>query len=185
METKEIISVIGLLIVIAGWIVTNYLTKRKELTLNALRWKKEQIDGQLENFYGPIYAIFIENKGARDILRDIFNRETLFKFGEKLSREENNKYIEYLEKTLIPNNTKVVEIIKNNLHHVPSPDISVNIIDFIKYSKKIEYIHSQMKLNGDTYGQHGYENYHAGFQKEVMDMVENLKSNQWTLINKK
>jgi hypothetical protein len=185
METKEIISIIGLFIVITGWIVSNYLAKRKELTLNALKWKKEQIDGQLEKFYGPIYAIFIENKGARDILRDVFNRDKLFKFGEKLSSEENSKYIEYLEKTLIPNNKKVVEIIKNNLHHVPSQDISANIIDFIKYTKKIEYIHSQMKLNGDTYGQHGYENYHADFQKEVMNMVEVLKKNQWTLINEK
>ena len=184
MDVVNYLSVLGLTLVVAGWLVSYYLAKKKEIRLSVLKWKKEQIDKQLELLYGPIFAILMENKGSRDVLRDAFCRGTLFEYAEKLNEKENEEYTKYLENTLIPNNRKIVEIIRNNLYLVPDSNISKNFIEFIKYSKKIEYIHSHMKSHKEPYGQHGYENYHADFQKEIQDMVVKLKKEQWSLVNK-
>ncbi len=178
----QYISIASLLVIMIGWIASNYLSKKKEVELSKIKWQKEHLDNQLKCLYGPLYSILIENKQARDILRELFHRQTLFEFGEKLTVEENEKYENYLETILIPNNRKMVDIIKNNLHLLPGGDISPNFISFIKYTMKIEYIHKQMKASQDFYGQHGYENYDKNFQEEVITTTNKIKARQWLLI---
>lgn len=61
------IAFIGLVLVIFGWIVphrnsikTEKVRIQNDKELERIRWKKELIDKQISNLYGPMYALIIE-----------------------------------------------------------------------------------------------------------------------------
>ena len=63
-STELILSAIGLVFVIFGWIIPYNQTKKEEnkrrefeLDITRRQWKKDLIDKQISNLYGPISSL--------------------------------------------------------------------------------------------------------------------------------
>ena len=121
-----IISCLGLLLIIFGWIVP-YQQEKKKITLqneqnielSKIKWRKEQIDLQISELYGPVYAIIIEN--------DVLFSRILYQLGRKyiipkdksfydLPIEEQTIWKHYVDNYKIPNQMKIVSILRKNIH---------------------------------------------------------------------
>lgn len=182
MELREVIMVISLAVIMAGWLVTHYLSKKKERYFEAIKWQKSHLDNQLSSLYGPIYGLLLENDRHRKDIEEIFGRSIIFEGGNPLSEEEQKIWLHYLENYYLPNNRKIVEVIKSNIHLLQGTSLPKSFINFIDYTVAFEASHKQYKDLGRLYGFHSKMNFPVDFQKQIINEISELKKQQWNLV---
>jgi hypothetical protein len=182
---ENTLTIIGLGIVIAGWWITNTLAKRKDYQLELKKWKKEHLDSQLSTFYGQIYGILLENDRIRVQLTKQIGRKIIFRANKPLTDDERKLWLFYVENYFIPNNRKIVNLIKNNSHLLNGFSFPKTFLSFIDYSVGWELLHEQYKKLNIDYPLHYPENFPREFKTEIVGMVSKLKKQQWELVSLK
>ncbi len=182
MEIREIIMASGVTAAVIGWWVSHYLAQKKERHFEQLKWAKAFIDSQLSELYGPIYGLLLENDRHRIDIEEIFGRSTIFVGSIPLTDEEKNIWVHYLENYYLPNNRKIVEIIKEKIHLLVGDELPKSFLSFIDYAVAFEAAHKQFNDLGKQYGFHSKTNFPIQFKSEINQEVKFLKKKQWALM---
>lgn len=188
------ISFIGLILIIFGWIIpyrqslkSENIRKNNELNSDKLHWKKELIDRQIENLYGPMYALINES----DI---VFNR-ILYQLGRRyvipkdksfndLPETEQKIWKHYVDTYKIKNQMKMVEIMRNNFHLIYKSEFPEGYNQFLDYSLGWELLDNQRR-NGvpNYYAYHYVFNYPVAFNRYIERTLKILLDEQAKLMN--
>jgi len=188
------IACIGIILVIFGWIIpyrqsikAEALRKKNENEAEKIRWKKELIDHQIADLYGPIYALIIEG--------DITFSRILYQLGRRsiipndkssfydLPEDEQKIWIHYVDTYKIESQMKMVEIMRNNLHLIYNSELPTCYKEFLDYSLGWELLDNQ-KRNGvsNFYEYHYLFNYPVEFNRYIRMTLETLLNEQAQLI---
>lgn len=188
-----VIALIGLILVVFGWIVpyknsikTEKMRIENEHELERIRWKKELIDKQISNLYGPIYALIIEG--------DVSFSRILYQLGRQyvipkdksfvdLPEDEQKIWKHYVDTYKIPNQIKMVEIMRSNLHLIFNSEIPTCYKEFLDYSLGWELLDNQKRNNVPNYYEYHYVfNYPAEFNHYIRTTLMLLLKEQAKLI---
>lgn len=187
------IAFIGLVLVIFGWIVPHRNAMKTEKAriqndkdLEIIRWKKELIDKQISNLYGPIYALIIEG--------DVSFSRILYQLGRQfvipkdksfydLPEHEQKIWKHYVDTYKIPNQMKIVEIMRDNLHLIYNSEIPTCYKEFLDYSLGWEMLDNQ-KQNGvpNYYEYHYVFSYPTEFNYYIRTTLQTLLTEQSNLL---
>ena len=187
--------IIGLIMVVLGWVVTHYLSlksesirKRNEFEMEKIKWRKEFIDKQISELYGPIYALITEG--------DVMFSRILWQLGRRsviprdksfydLPEDEQKIWIHYVDTYKIKSQMKMVEIMRNNLHLVYKSDLPTSLPYkiFLDYSLGWELLDNQ-KRNGvpNYYEYHYVFNYPEEFNRHIETTLNLLLKEQSALV---
>ncbi|MCF2653318.1 hypothetical protein [Anaeromassilibacillus senegalensis] len=187
------IAFIGLVLVIFGWIVPHRNSIKTEKTriqndkeLERIRWKKELIDKQISNLYGPMYALIIEGEVSFSRIlyqlgrRCVIPRDKSF---SDLPEDEQKIWKHYVDTYKIENQMKMVEIMRDNLHLIYNSEIPTCYKEFLDYSLGWEMLDNQ-KRNGvpNYYEYHYVFNYPTEFNHYIGTTLQTLLEEQGKLL---
>lgn len=156
------ISFIGLVFVVFGWIIPYKQSiglkekeneYEKEFQKNI--WKKELIDKQIAQFYGPIASLLREDNIRFHFVLDEMGRMHVFEDGNHklsdLSEDDQKRWKHYVNTYKIPTQNKILEIIECNKHLVYKSEIPTSFDRFMSYSLGWELLDNQFKNNVPNY----------------------------------
>ncbi len=188
-----VIAIIGLIFVIFGWIIpyrhsvkAEKLRIDNEKELERIRWKKELIDKQISELYGPIYALIIEG--------DISFSRILYQLGrnyvipkdksfDDLPVDEQKIWKHYVDTYKIKTQMKMVEIMRNNLHLIYNSELPTCYKEFLDYSLGWELLDNQKRQGVPNYYEYHYVfNYPTEFNHYIRTTLELLLDEQAKLI---
>jgi hypothetical protein len=187
------IAVIGIILVIFGWIIpyrqtlkTEAVRKESEAEAERVRWKKELVDQQISQLYGPIHALILEGNVQFSRILYQLGRRHIIPEGSSfydLHEDEQKIWKHYVDTYKIRSQMKIVEIMRNNLHLVYNSELPTCYKDFLDYSLGWEMLDNQ-KRNGvpNYYEYHYIFNYPVEFNKYIKSTLEMLLNEQAILI---
>lgn len=187
------IAFIGLVLVIFGWIVphrnsikTEKVRIQNDKELERIRWKKELIDKQILNLYGPMYALIIEG--------DVSFSRILYQLGRRcviqkdkgfndLPEDEQKIWMHYVDTYKIKNQMKMVEIMRNNIHLIYKSEIPTCYKEFLDYSLGWELLDNQKRNGVPNYYEYHYAfNYPTEFNHYIRTTLQILLEEQGELL---
>lgn len=188
-----IIAIIGLILVVFGWIVpyhnslkTEKMRVRNEEKLEKIRWKKELIDKQISELYGPMYALIREG--------DVTFTRILYQLGRRhviprdksfydLSEEEQKIWKHYVDTYKIKSQMQMVEIMRNNMHLIYNSELPASYTQFLDYSLGWEMLDNQKRNDVPNYYEYHYVfNYPAEFNYYIRTTLTTLQKEQEKLL---
>lgn len=190
-----LISIIGLVFVVFGWIIPyrnsirrETLRIKNERELEKLKWKKEFIDKQISDLYAPINAICEEGEMTFSRVLYQLGRQAVF-VGENTSFDdlpENEQKIwkHYVDTYKIPAQMEIVRILKTNSHLLYKNERPKCIKYFLDYSTGWELLDNQKRNGVENYYEYHYTyNYPHQFNKYIRDTLEMLYKEQKELLH--
>lgn len=188
-----VIGALGLIFIIFGWIIPDRQDKRKikiqkdqELELEKLKWKKEQIDCQISQLYGPIYALIVEEDVLFSRILYQLGRQHIFikdKSFDDLPENEQQIWSHYVNNYKIKNQMQMVEILRNNIHLIKDSEVPVCYQQFLDYTLGWELLDNQKRNNVPNYYEYHYcFNYPKEFNLYIKNTLESLLEEQSRLI---
>ena len=163
MSTTEILfrsievalTLIGLVLVVFGWIIpyknsikAEEIRARNELEMERIRWEKELIDKQISNLYGPIYALINERYVTFSRVLYQLGRQYVIPEGMgfyDLSENEQKIWKHYVDNYAIPNQMRIVDIMRGNLHLVYKSEIPACYRKFLDYALGLDLLDKQKR----------------------------------------
>lgn len=190
---ETIIAVIGLVLIVFGWIVPSQQEKKKitlqkeqEINIERIKWRKEQIDAQISNLYGPIYALIIEgNVTFSRILYQlgrnyVFTKDISF---EEMPLEEQAIWSHYVDEYKIPSQNKIASILRENIHLIYNSEIPTCYKLFLDYALGWELLDNQKRHSVPNFYEYHYcFNYPHEFDTYIKDTLELLLEEQAQLL---
>ena len=187
------IAIVGLILVIVGWIIPHKhsleIEKARiasENELERFRWKKGLIDKQISDLYGPIYALILES--------DVMFTRILYQLGRNcvipcdmsfsdLPENEQAIWKHYVDTYKIPLQIKIVEIMRNNLHLIYNSEIPTCYKEFLDYALGWEMLDNQKRNRVQNYYEYHYVfNYPLEFNHYIRSTLTLLLQEQSKLI---
>ncbi len=195
-ETEIILSVIelcftfiGLALVIFGWIIPYKQSVKEEKRqrkfeedLLKRQWKRELIDKQISDFYGPISALIKE--------KDVMFSLVLYQLGKKyvfnkqqwklsdLSLDEQKVWIHYVDNYLLPIQRKILNIIAKDQHLIYKSEVPICFETFREYALGWELLDNQKRQGVPNY----YEYYYSyNYPKAFTDYINSTLSTLWKI----
>jgi hypothetical protein len=160
--------------------------RKNEEDAEKIRWKKDLIDRQISDLYGPIYALIVEG--------DITFSRILYQLGRKhiipkdksfydLPENEQKIWVHYVDTYKIPSQMKMIEIMRNNLHLIRNSELPTCYKDFLDYSLGWEMLDNQKRNGVPNYYEYHYAyNYPREFNRYIRSTLEALLNEQAQLI---
>lgn len=139
---ETVLSFIGLILIIFGWVVPNWIKHKDEKK----QWKKNLIDEQISKLYGPISSILNEMQIGYEIVLAQLKRSAVFD-NTPLTEKEKAIWIDYLENFNLPKLNLIVDVFRTNLHLVYGACIPECYSVFIKYVIDWTRLHDLYKKN--------------------------------------
>ena len=186
------IAVIGLVLVVFGWIVPykNSIKMEKlriqhENEIESLRWKKDLLDKQISQLYGPIFSILAE--------ADISFERILFQLGRRhifpkdkgfndLPEHEQQIWKHYVDTYKIKSQMKIVEIMRDNIHLIYKSEIPTCYKVFLDYALGWGLLDSQKRNNVPNFYEYHYSyNYPIEFSNYIRTTLKILQAEQYNL----
>jgi len=185
---------LGLVLVVFGWIVPYRQSKtiddrrrKNEQELEIIRWKKEFIDRQISELYGPIYALILESDIQFSRILYQLGRRVVFKDGQdfdNLPEREQKIWKHYVDTYKIDSQLRMVEIFRKNIHLVYKSEIPTEYKYFLDYSLGWELLSNQSSSGvHNYYGYHYLYNYPIGFNRYVKKTLDILQKEQAALLH--
>ncbi|MBR4335834.1 MAG: hypothetical protein IKP74_05205 [Clostridia bacterium] len=183
------ISCLAVVLVVFGWIIpyrqSQELEKRRKEEADRaekLRWKKEYVDRQISEFYGPLAAIIHESDISFGLILFQLGRKCIFESGKELQdlpEKEQKIWMHYVDTYKLPAQAKMVEIIRNHIELIYHSEIPECVYVFLEYCIGWDLLDSQKK-NGvpNYYAYHYSYNYPKKFNDYICNTLELLLKEQ-------
>lgn len=176
-----LLSFVGLLFVVFGWIIPYRQNiriedsrKKNEIVFRQKQWEKEQIDKQIAEFYGPISALLQEQNILFERILYTFGRRHVFSKDQTslsdLPEDEQKIWAHYVDTYKIPLNNRIIEIIQSKKHLIYKSEIPTCFDVYLDYALGWELLDNQKRHGVPNY----YEYYYCyNFPKEFSVYINN------------
>ena len=187
MEAALIGALIGSVVTMFGWIANYRLNRhylkqqydleftkhdRTERLLAAIRHKEQQ----MEKLYGPLAFRVKEGERAYSEVLHLLGRKSVFVGDETLSPADWDIWIFWVERFFMPNNAKIVSLIRENAHLIEGDGIPPSFSEFLDYHYSWKLHHQQHMEQKSDYSGHARFDWPKPFSEHVLATLENLKA---------
>ncbi len=184
-----IVSLLAVIAVVFGWIIpykqsikAEKIRKENDRIAEQKRWKKELIDKQISLLYGPLDQIIRESKIMFNLILYQLGRNYIIgkdqKF-EDLPENERKIWMHYVDTYKIPNQMKMVEIIRNNIHLMFDSVVPPCVNIFLEYALGWELLDNQSRNGVPNFYEYHYSyNYPKIFDSYIQDTLSILLQEQ-------
>ena len=193
-STELILSAIGLVFVIFGWIIPYNQTKKEEnkrgefeLDITRRQWKKDLIDKQISNLYGPISSLLNSQNIRFAFIKYQLGRNYIFGKDQTklkdLTEEEQKIWVHFVNTYVLPTNGHVIKILEENQHLIFNSEIPICLNEFKKYALGWELLDNQKKQSVPNYYEYYFlSNYPVDFQNYINLTLKELYKEQAKLL---
>lgn len=183
---ESIATIIGLILVIFGWIIPSRKELKNNFELQNRQWKKAFVDRQISELYGPLDAIITMQNMRRNIIKYQFGRPAIFKeTGElqDLSEDEEKQWVHFVDTYVLPSLNEIIELFKSHRDLMFESEIPEEVKAIYKYAISFEMASKQYKDGVPNYYQyHSIGNYPVSFNNYVNRTLKKLKEEQKKLM---
>lgn len=189
-----VISFLAVIAVIFGWVIPCRQANKEELRrresenkLEMRRWNKEFIDRQISELYGPLDEIVREQQITFDLILFQLGRKYVIpkdKEFKDFPEREQNIWKHYVNTYSIPNQKKIVNILRSKIHLIYNSEIPSCVYNFLDYALGMELLDDQKKNGVENYYQYCYSyNYSKQFDSYISETLKILLNRQSELTN--
>lgn len=184
------LTFIGLIFVVFGWIIpyrqslkSQEKEKEYEIEFQKNAWKKELIDKQISQFYGPISSLLREDSIRVQFVLFEMGRDHVFKGNEDrlsdMSEDDQIRWKHYVDTYKIPTQNKIMEIIEKNQHLVYKSEIPTSFDVYMRYSLGWELLDNQFRNNVPNYYEYHFShNFPSDFTIYINETLNLLLKSQ-------
>jgi hypothetical protein len=178
MDITLTVAILGAAISILGWVVTYIFTttaeKRRQRLLSQLDFTKQQ----LEELYGPLAFLILEDEQSYRDLLDVLGRDYVF------LRDERNEYISeadlktwlfWVENDFFPRHQKIKKLLSSKTHLIDGEKVPESFLEYMNHITSWRILHERWQKQGIPYSWHSKANFPEGFNKETLLTFEKLK----------
>lgn len=181
-----LISVVGLLFVIVGWIVPyrqsiklDKQNRKASLQQTQREMKIQRIDEQLSKYYGPILAILKEQDIIWQGLCEEVGRTYIFKSIDaplnSLEPDNQKRWVHFVDTYKIPMQRQIADIMKENAHLAEVDITQTAPYEFLSYVVGWEMLDRQKKDGVPNFYDYNYpRDYPANFNKYIKETFDKL-----------
>lgn len=192
---EVIISIIGLVFIVVGWIIPYRQTikldksnRAAQLLQTQREMKIKRIDEQLEKYYGPILALLREQSILWTRVHEQMGGGPVFESWQDklsdLSPDKQKLWVHYVDTYKIPLQREIVNIMKTNAHLAESSVIQTAPYEFLAYVVGWELLDRQRRDGVPNYYEyHEAVNYPANFNAYIKQTFEKLKQERDKLLS--
>ena len=192
---EVIISIIGLVFIVVGWIIPYRQTikldksnRAAQLLQTQREMKIKRIDEQLEKYYGPILALLREQSILWARVHEQMGGGPVFESWQDklsdLSPDKQKLWVHYVDTYKIPLQREIVNIMKTNAHLAESSVIQTAPYEFLAYVVGWELLDRQRRDGVPNYYEyHEAVNYPANFNAYIKQTFEKLKQERDKLLS--
>ncbi len=188
-----IIASFGVAIVIIGWIIPYHQSLKaekrhmeNEVQLEKMRWRKELIDRQISELYGPMNALIIQGEISFKRILYQMGRNVVFPNNTDFSdlcEEDQKIWKHYVDTYKIPNQLKMANLLLDNTHLLYNSEMDDSCFVFLDYALGWELLDNQKRNDVPNYYQYCYSrNYPQQFNEYIRTTFEVLLKEQKELL---
>ena len=189
-----ILTFIGLVFVIFGWIIPHRQSQKDEKKRRKFeedfkqrQWKKELIDQQISRFYGPISVLLREQDIRFSLIQYQMGKTFIFSKDQyklsDLSQDEQKIWKHFVDKYILPTNREIISILENNQHLIFKSEIPTSLSIFQNYALGWELLDNQKREGVPNYYEYYYSiNFPREFQNYINETLKTLLKIQSELL---
>ncbi len=188
-----IFSLMGLVFIVLGWFIlyqqslkTENLRKENDIKTEKIRWKKEFIDRQIADLYGPISSLIREANIEFALIQFQLGRSYIIPKNhtfKDLPENEKKIWIHYVDTYKIPMQLKIAEILREGTHLMYNGEIPACVNTFLDYTLGWALLDNQKRNGVENYYEYYYSyNYPKSFDDYIRNTLHLLYEERTKLI---
>ena len=158
-----------------GWLVTSLLQQRREERNARLEARLAFAERQLEELYGPLVALLCEGRQVFTELLRTLGRNHVFIEGRGLPEDEQRTWLYWTEKSFLPRNRSIRDLLTAKLHLVDGPDFPESYMRFFQHESSWAIHHARWRDEQVPYTWHSSVAWPRDFENEVLATFKTLK----------
>jgi hypothetical protein len=169
------VALVGGIVTAFGWIVTNYLTTRRDESRLRLEAQQKFLERQIEELYGPLTVVLHEGRRTFKDLCEIMGRENIFENDGPLSKEDQATWLFWADADFFPRNEFIRTLLKTKAHLIEGPEFPKSYVDFLDHCNSWSINHLRWKVDQIPYPFHSKIDWPDHFEEEVIATANQLK----------
>lgn len=183
MDTALTVAILGAVVTAIGWLVTYILSTSTERHRQRLIAQVEFTKQQLEELYGPLAFLILEDEQSWRDLQEILGRDYVF-LDDYIDEDDLKTWLFWVENVFFPRHQKIVDLLTSKTHLIEGERVPDSFLAFLNHQHSWKINHERWQKQGFAYSWHSKVNYPTGFDKEVLTTFEHLKKRHSRLIGK-
>ena len=176
------VAVITACVTALGWVVTNYLSQRREEQKVKAEATLRYVERQLEELYGPLVALMYEGRQVfQELLRSL-GRDYVFLEGVALPQDELKTWLFWADNSFLPRNRQIRDLLTSKPHLVEGSDFSESYVLFFLHESSWRVRHERWVKEKVAYDWHSSVNWPLQFERDVIDTFKALKAKHSELL---
>ena len=152
-----------------GWIITNYLAKKREDRVRRFESIKKHLEQQIEDFYGPLFnlvqQIVVYNHVQHEIL---YAKDS--KGNSIRSASDADKVRQYFqENSFVPLHNEMMLVLKTKLYLIEGAEMPESFYKYLRHS-------IQEHVQGTLWRKHGVDTSHVAGLQYPNELYTDVKS---------
>jgi hypothetical protein len=182
MNSAITVAIITACVTAVGWLVTNYLSQRREQQKAKAEATLRYVERQLEELYGPLVALIYEGRQVfQELLRSL-GRDYVFGQGLELPDDELKTWLFWTENSFLPRNRQIRDLLTSKPHLVDGAAFSESYIAFFLHESSWRVHHERWLKEQVAYDWHSSVNWPLQFEREVIETFKVLKNRHSELL---
>ena len=182
MEPVVVVALITAAVTALGWLVTSSLSRQREERKAKLEANLAFVERQLEELYGPLVALMYEGRQIFQELLRTLGRNHVFTGDQPLSKDEQRTWVYWAEKSFLPRNKLIRDLLTSKPHLVEGKDFPKSYITFLQHQSSWAIHHQRWLDQAVTYQWHAPVNWPTDFEQDVIQTFKALKTRHSDLL---
>ena len=184
METPIIVALVAGSVTAVGWLVTHWLTARRDEQRRRTEAQLRYVERQIEELYGPLAFLIYEGRRTFVDLLETLGRGYVFAGDEPLPENELRIWLFWAETDFLPRNENIKHLMMSKAHLIEGPKFPESYLAFLDHCNSWLINHRRWKEQGVEYSWHSKINWPGKFAKDVIETFEQLKARHTALVGK-
>ncbi len=181
MDTALTVAILGAVVTAIGWLVVHILSTSAERHRQRLVAQIEFTKQQLEELYGPLAFLILQDKQSWRDLLETLGRNYVF-LNDYIEEDELKTWLFWVENDFFPRHQKIVDLLASKTHLIEGERVPESFLAFLNHQHSWKIYHERWQKQGFAYSWHSKVNYPTEFDKEVLTTFEHLKKRHSRLI---
>jgi len=152
-----------------GWVITNYLTKKKEDRVRQLEGTKKHLERQIEEFYGPLFNLVHQIVVCNHVQHEILYSKDSKGNSIKSASDADEVRQFFQENYFIPLHDEMIRILKTKLYLVEGAEMPDSFYKYLRHS-------IQEQVQGTLWRKHGVDTSHVAGLPYPNEIYQDVKS---------
>lgn len=174
MDLTLTIAILGAAISAISWVATYIFSTAADKSRQRLISQLEFTRQQLEELYGPLAFLVLEDEQSFRDLLEVLGRNHVF-FDDAIPPEDLKTWLFWVENDFFPRHQKITELLSSKTHLIEGEKVPESFLVYLNHTHSWKLHHERWQKQGIPYSWHSKVNAPSEFPKVVLSTFEVLK----------